>query len=428
MDRKELIRQILDKISAGGGVKGYDALDEIVLRFPNDIRILYYSCILFEQQSCKDDNLAEHISFWEKELENDYAYAALLRGVDEIGFSGWPTEIAIEASSYCNAKCRNCTHESLIKSGKRAQKIVDKQQIFYITRKIKLFTLLFHTEVRAATPVGLGEPLTHPDIAQIVAYMKAFFPNVGLNTNAGLLSEKCAQQLIESGLDYIQLSLSYFDKEIYEREIGLHYDTVINNIKKFLKIRKQNKNNIRTTIHIFNNSLNSKEAIENFKNEFRPLLQKGDTLEIRQYTEFEGEGKTKINKRNDVAPCYQLWQVLAVDVNGNLYPCCMGLWKEFDSYLTIGNIQDPIESVVENLKNLREKQLEGDMGTCLSCETLRHNYDFRLPLFCYDKAATIGGNIQYKECTLNTSQLLEIEKRIARYDRRFANETEHIVG
>lgn len=87
----------------------------------------------------------------------------------------------------------------------------------------------------------------------------------------------------------------------------------------------------------------------------------------------ESEAKTKIKKRNDVSPCYQLWQVLMVDVHGNMYPCGMGVWKEFDPYLTIGNIQ-------------------------------------------------------YKECTLNTSDLLDIEKRIARYDWRFANETEHVVG
>lgn len=426
MGREELISQILAKISKNE----YDALDEIVLKFPNDIRVLYYSCILFEQQSCKDDNLAEHISFWKKELENDYAYTALLRGVDETEFSGWPTEIAIEISSCCNAKCRNCTHERLIKSGKRIQEIADKRTIFYRIRKIKLITLLFHSEVGAATPVGLGEPLTHPDIAQIISYMKVFFPNVGFNTNAGLLSEKCAQQLVESGLDYIHLSLSYFDKEIYEREIGLNYDTVINNICKFLEIRKQNKDSIKTVcIHIFNNTLNSKEAIENFKDKFRPLLQENDILEIRQYMEFgESEAKTKIKKRNDVSPCCQLWQVLMVDVRGNMYPCCMGVWKEFDPYLTIGNIQDPIEDVAENLMNLRKKQLEGDMGSCLSCATLRHNYAFRLPLLCYDKTASIHGNIQYKECTLNTSDLLDIEKRIARYDWRFANETEHIVG
>lgn len=65
---------------------------------------------------------------------------------------------------------------------------MDKQTVFYRIRKAKLFTLLFHTEAKAASPVGSGEPFTHSDITEIIAYMKVFFPCVGINTNAPLLS------------------------------------------------------------------------------------------------------------------------------------------------------------------------------------------------------------------------------------------------
>lgn len=424
MDRQELLHIILANISGGE----YNALDEIVLQFPNDIRVVYYSCLLYEQKNSADSDLANHISFWEKELECDNAFKTLLRKVDETGFSGWPTEVSFEASSCCNAKCRSCTHEELIRSGKRTQKIADKQTLFYRIRKIKLITLLFHTEVGAASPVGLGEPLTHPDIVEIIAYMKVFFPVVGINTNAGLLTEQCAERLAEVGLDYIYLSLSYFDRKIYEREIGLNYDVVIDNICNFLTVRKKAKSFGRVIIHIFDNTLNSKEDIKKFKDKFRPLLQENDVLEIRQYIEFEENGaKTRIKKRKELRPCYELWQVLMVDVDGNVYPCCMGVWKEYDPYLTIGNIQDFVEMIAEHMKGLRRKQLEGDMGSCLSCATLKHNTVFRLPLFCYDKTASIHGNIQYKECALDVDQLFEIEKQIARYDWRFGNDTENIT-
>lgn len=181
-------------------------------------------------------------------------------------------------------------------------------------------------------------------------------------------------------------------------------------------------------IHIFDNNLNSEEAMKQFKDKFRPLLQKNDTLQIREYIESTKNGvKTKI-KRKEVCPCCQLWGVLSVDVDGNMYPCCMGLWKEYDPYLTIGNIQDSVKMTVKHLMDLRKKQLEGDMGSCLDCATLQHNTAFRLPLFCYDKTASIHGDIQYRECNLDASQLLEIEKRVARYDWRYGNDTEHITA
>lgn len=426
MDRQELLRIILAKISKGE----YDALDEIVLQFPDDIRVVYYSCLLYEQMDSDDGTLAEHISFWEKELECDHAFETLLRKADELGFCGWPTEISVEASSYCNAKCRNCTHEELIRSGRRVQKLADKQVVFYRIRKTKLITLLFHSEVAAASPVGLGEPLTHPDIVEIIAYMKAFFPVVGINTNAGLLSGQYAKRLTEVGLDYIYLSLSYFDKQVYEKEIGLNYDTVIDNICNFLEIRKKAKSSGTVVIHIFDNNLNSEEDIKQFKDKFRPLLQKDDNLQIRQYVEWtETEAKTRITKRDEIRPCYELWMELIVDVDGNVFPCCMGVWKEFDPYLTVGNIKDSVETIVGHLIDLRRKQLEGDMGSCMACSTLQHNIAFRLPPFCYDKDASAHGEIQYREeCTLSASQLFEIEKRVARYDWRYGVDTEYIVG
>ena len=412
MDRKELVNKILLKLREYGE---YDALDEVVLKFPNDICVLYYSCVLFEQMNSDGNNLTEHISFWEEELESGSSFSMLLKRADETGFVGWPKQVAIEVTSCCNAKCRNCTHEELIKSGKRVQKIVDTQTVYYRIRKTKLMTLLFHAEVNSATPVGLGEPLTHPDIAQIISYMEVFFPGVvGINTNAGLLSEQCAKQLTEAGLDYIYMSLSYFDKDTYEKEIGLTYDTVIKNICNFLEIRNNSESAGRVIIHIFDNTMNSKEDIKRFKDKFRPLLQKQDVLEVREYIELVENGiNTRMKKRKEIRPCYELWEVLMIDTDGNIYPCCMGVWKAYDAYLAVGNIEDNVEDIVEHVKDLRKKQFEGDMGSCLKCATLEHNMAFRLPLFCYDKSASIHGNIQYKESTLTPVQLSEIEKQLS---------------
>ncbi len=396
------------------------------MKFPNDIRILYYSCILFEQENSNCEKILEHILFWENELQYDTAFETLLKETEDTGFSGWPTEIAIEASTYCNAKCKNCTHEKLIESGNRVQSIVNIQTIFYRIRKCKLITLLFHVNVSGGvSPVGLGEPLIHPDIIQIISYMKLFFPVVGINTNASLLSDQLARQIIKTNLDYIYLSLSYFDKEIYEREIGLNYDVTVRNICNFLEIRKKEKSCGKAIIHIFDNSLNSNEDIKRFKDKFRPLLQKQDALEIRQYIEFvKNETKTRVLKRNDIKPCYELWQVLMVDVDGNLYPCCMGLWKETDQYLVIGNIKDSIVTIIEQLKRLRNQQFEGNFDSCLQCGTLKNNLRFRLPLFCYDKEASIHGEIQYKKCIMEPSQFFEIEKQLEQYDLQCRISTE----
>ena len=384
---------------------------------PNNAKALFYSCILYEQEKEKNSTgdacINKHILFWEKELVTGEAYLTLLDDAKKTKFQGWPSSITIECSTYCNARCTNCTHGELMKTGVRLQKNVDLREIQYRIRKAKLWTVLFGVTFADIGPAGLGEPLIHPDIILILRYMVKFFPKVGLNTNVSLLKGELAKEMAKTKLDYIYLSLSYFNRETYEKEIGLDYDNTINNILEFIKIAKAENFSGMILIHIFNNNLNSEEDIKNFKNMFEPLLREKDNLEIRKYIELTDNGaKTRSIKRKMPKPCYQLWQVMVVDVEGNIYPCCSGLWKKHDEYLTIGNISDSAVTVIENLKSLRKKQLEGNYGTCLKCDTFWQNIKFKLPLYCYNKDASIFGNIQYKETMLNSTQLEEIERLI----------------
>ena len=111
-------------------------------------------------------------------------------------------------------------------------------------------------------------------------------------------------------------------------------------------MRKKTESKGQVIIHIFDNTLNSEEDIKRFKDKFRPLLQKQDALSIREYIEFvENEINTRMKKREEIRPCYELWDVLMIDVDGNIYPCCMGVWKEYDPYLAVGNMEDDIDVI-----------------------------------------------------------------------------------
>ena len=62
---------------------------------------------------------------------------------------------------------------------------------------------------------GFGEPLSHPDIVDMVARVKALGAPVELITNGTLLTQEMSGRLIEAGLDVLWVSLDGATPESY---------------------------------------------------------------------------------------------------------------------------------------------------------------------------------------------------------------------
>ena len=329
-------------------------------------------------------------------LSNDImeAYSQVRAELLRLRFYGWPREIAVECTTHCNARCKHCTHDELIRSGARQSKSADKYEIFYRVVKARMLCLLTRCPDACIEPVGLGEPLLHKDICEIIEFMCGLFEKVNLNTNCSMLSDEMSRKLIELPLNCITLSLSYENRNVFEREVGLDYQSVRENVKHYLMLRKQKQNVASIVIvHIFDNNYNSDSDNEMFRREMRPFLMDGDRIQLRPYYEFNGEALTNKQHRMDVAPCESLWQVLMIDVDGWAFPCCMGGWKPFDEKLSIGSIRDGVDAIVRNLMKLREDQINGNMGNCPSCFVLKMNGAFVKRRSVYNIERSVRGPI-----------------------------------
>lgn len=83
-----------------------------------------------------------------------------------------------------------------------------------------------------------GEPLMHPEIIKIIKYLDKKKIVKGLVTN-GMLLDKMAQDLIDSGLDFLAISLDGPDESTqYQRGlIKGSFTQIIKGIKKIIKLR-----------------------------------------------------------------------------------------------------------------------------------------------------------------------------------------------
>lgn len=137
----------------------------------------------------------------------------------------------------------------------------------------------------------------------------------------------------------------------------------------------------------------------NFHTTFKPYMRANDVLNIRQYYELTDNAgiKSRLKKRNSFKPCYQLWGQLTVDVDGNLFPCCMAVWRKKSEYLLLGNLNNTsFYEIMGKLVLIRSMQFRNEFDVCRNCTVLHHNEEFWLALWMYDHEKCIHGNISYK--------------------------------
>ena len=100
---------------------------------------------------------------------------------------------------------------------------------------------------------GLGEPITHPKLVEMIEYCRdAGIEDIMFHTNGTVMTEKLAKKLINSGLTQIIFSLDTTDKKIYEEmRVGANFEKVNKNVERFIEIRNALKSKmpmVRTTM------------------------------------------------------------------------------------------------------------------------------------------------------------------------------------
>ncbi len=149
---------------------------------------------------------------------------------------GYPYVALIETGNYCNLRCPTCPTPCGKIKRKRELMSFDnfKKAIDNIKDSIHVL-LLYYT----------NEPLLSPDIFQMVKYAHKSNLYTEISTNATLLTEDKATELLDSGLDKVILDLDGTTKESYEQfRAGADFEEVLRNIKYLcrrkhvLKLRK----------------------------------------------------------------------------------------------------------------------------------------------------------------------------------------------
>jgi MoaA/NifB/PqqE/SkfB family radical SAM enzyme/alpha-beta hydrolase superfamily lysophospholipase len=139
-----------------------------------------------------------------------------------------PVFANIEVTTHCAMACPACARTLRNVAGRH----MPREQFGWI---LGLLPAAYRV-----TLVGLGEPLLHPEIVNLIAEASARRRRVSLVTNAAHLDPPLGRALLEAGLDGITFSLDAADSALAERiRPGAELGRVLANIRAFAQAAKQ---------------------------------------------------------------------------------------------------------------------------------------------------------------------------------------------
>lgn len=263
----------------------------------------------------------------------------------------FPLNIDIEVSSKCQLECDHCFRQYMDIGENQFMPLEQYRRIVDECGKHGLFTLKFSMR---------GEPLTHPDIVEMVSYAKRRgIREVWINTNGGLLSERMARGLITAGVDWLTVSFDGLG-EIYESiRKPLKYAETLEKLKTLRRVRDELK------AHTLLNVQSLWSAIKHNPDEYVALM-KGIVDRVAYNPDMNF--KEAILIPNDRFVCPRLWQRLCITSSGNYLKCP----SDFQMEEVLGNVRD--FSVKQAWDVLQQRQrrlhLEGrkkESAVCAKC-------------------------------------------------------------
>lgn len=142
-----------------------------------------------------------------------------------------PYTLAIDPCNLCNFKCNFCAIQT------KKEKLAFRKQLMDVSLFNKIVDDLkeFPGRLKVLRINGQGEPLLNPNLSEMIRYAKesnvADF--VEIITNGSRLCPEVNQQLIDSGIDRIRISIEALDSEGYKNICGanIEFNGLLRNIK-----------------------------------------------------------------------------------------------------------------------------------------------------------------------------------------------------
>jgi len=299
-------------------------------------------------------------------LNNRYKSAACYLKKVSVN-TAFPVEIVIEITSHCNLSCIMCSRKSSTRTGGYMDFLLFKR----IINQVKGYAELVYLSG------GIGEPLMHPDLHDMIEYCVRNDVRVGVSTNATLLTAKKTDLILKNPPDILLLSLDGATKETVEKiRVGSKFEKTMENVCYFLKEKhKRGAGKPFTIVQMVYMPENQDEE-ELFHGKWK-AYKGADDVRFKKFVSFYGAERTpglamSFNSQ-DNSSCIIPYRQLSISFDGTIAFCCL----DSDFKDPIGNVNSSSISELWNSKKMVEYRkllaegLRSQVPTCRECTTIK---------------------------------------------------------
>ncbi len=276
---------------------------------------------------------------------------------------GNPYSLSIEPVNFCNLHCPECPVGNGVSGNKKGEMSIEKYEKILEEQKRTLLYLILYFQ---------GEPLLHKQFPALVklAHERNIFTHT--STNAQLLTDEVARQLVVSGLDKLIVSIDGTTQEVYETyRVGGKLEKAVEGLKNIAEWKKRlHSKSPKVEVQFIVLKTNEHQLSEikkaakkwgadtivlktaqlyNYEHG-HPLMPSPKYARYLQNADGTYRLKNKIKNR-----CWRQWSGAVVTADGQLLPCCFDKQAEH-AFGSTENI--PLSEIWRNKKAIMfRKQL-----------------------------------------------------------------------
>ncbi len=282
----------------------------------------------------------------------------------------FPPMVMIDTTTRCNLACSFCPNS-----------VLSAEPGFLGDMDLDLYRKIIDEVAREAPstivrPFDGGEPLMRKDLGELIGYAKRKgLQHVSINTNGIILTETRRRELVEAGIDHVEVSIDAASAETYRTVRGSPlFDRVVGNTLAWIEESKRADPRSRVTVSFIEQAANrhEKEAFFGF------WSGRADVVSIREFHQHNGlvglEGHVVEHGGKDRHPCPYLWKRIIVNHDGKVRFCEYD-WKGDHP---VGDARtQTLKEIWQSAayRQLRQTHLDGDFdhpycGPCQDWETV----------------------------------------------------------
>ena len=290
---------------------------------------------------------------------------------------GMPISLSIEPTTACNLGCPECPSGLKQFSRDTGNLKAENFNLWLNQLAPTLSYLNFYFQ---------GEPFIHNDILLFISKASQKGIYTSTSTNAHFITEKRAQEIVQSGLDRILISIDGTTQEVYEQyRVHGTLQKVLDGTKHLVEARKKLKSKTPHIIFQFLVVRPNEHQIEDAKllaNEYQVdeirfktaqvyNYEDGNLLipTIEKYSRYKRHANGKFTVKSSLDNhCWRMWSGAVVTWDGKVVPCCF----DKDATHEMGNLsKEDFNSIWKGktYSAFRKQLLKGrkEIDICKNC-------------------------------------------------------------